>query len=141
MVKELEGITPPEDKAILWRYMSLEKFANILATKSLFFTRADKFEDTLEGHVPRQIMSIYRSSVSSYEEKHFSKLSQSPILKNVRDLRKYVMCSCWHQENMSQWRCGTNITSVIVVLLSNNSRDLETVYRTNLMYLLVNAVP
>ena len=30
MVKELEGITPPGD-AILWRYMSLEKFANILA--------------------------------------------------------------------------------------------------------------
>ena len=58
MHKELEKITSPKDDAILWRYMSLEKFANILATKSLFFTRADKFEDTFEGHVPRQTNSI-----------------------------------------------------------------------------------
>ena len=106
MYKELEGITPPDDDAILWRYMSLEKFVNILEKNSLFFTRADKFDDTFEGHIPRQIMSIYRSVFSTYEEKHFGDLSHSPGLKTVQELRNYVMCSCWHQgkqESMAMW--------------------------------------
>ena len=33
---ELEGITLHDDDATLWRYMSLEKFANILATQSRY---------------------------------------------------------------------------------------------------------
>lgn len=45
-------IISPEDGATLWRYMSLEKFVNMLETKSLFFTRADKFEDPFEGFIP-----------------------------------------------------------------------------------------
>ena len=45
MYREIDGIQPPKDEDTLWRYMSLEKFVNILKTKSLFFTRADKFDD------------------------------------------------------------------------------------------------
>ena len=102
MVKELEGMTLPDDDATLWRYMSLEKFANILAIQSLFFTRANKFDDTFEGHIPRQIMSIYRSAISMYEEKHYGEL----LLNSARGLHKYVMCSCWHHgehESMAMW--------------------------------------
>ena len=43
MPQELKGIGYPADNATLWRYMSFEKFANILATESLFFTRADGY--------------------------------------------------------------------------------------------------
>lgn len=35
MSKELKGIGQPKDKDIVWRYMSFEKFADILATESL----------------------------------------------------------------------------------------------------------
>ena len=45
MSKELKGIIQPKDNATLWRYMSFEKFANILATESLFFSRADKYDE------------------------------------------------------------------------------------------------
>ena len=44
MYKELDGIIPPSDKTTLWRYTNFEKFVNLLDTKSLFYTRADKFE-------------------------------------------------------------------------------------------------
>ena len=101
---ELERITSPEDDAVLWRYMSLEKFANILATQSLFFTRADKFEDKFEGHVPRQIMSIYKSAVSASEKRE--NLREGSILAHAYGLRKHVMCNCWYQaeqESMAMW--------------------------------------
>ena len=63
MYKEVDGITPPDDRDTLWRYMSLEKFVNMLETKSLFFTRADKFEDPFEGFIPPALVELYRESV------------------------------------------------------------------------------
>lgn len=103
---ELEGITSPEDNATLWRYMSLEKFANILATQSLFFTRADKFDDPFEGHIPRQIMSLYKSTIRIYESNNSSGIPEDFILGAAYDLRKHVMCNCWYQaeqESMAMW--------------------------------------
>ena len=41
MSKELKGIAHPEDGTTLWRYMSFEKFINILATESLFFSHSE----------------------------------------------------------------------------------------------------
>ena len=103
---ELEGITSPEDDAVLWRYMSFEKFVSILATHSLFFTRADKFDDKFEGHIPRQIMSLYKSTISIYEERNFPEVPEGLSLKSAYDLRKHVMCNCWYQgeqESMAMW--------------------------------------
>lgn len=48
MLLELPGIELPDDADFLWKYMSFEKFVSLLGTKSLYFTRADKFEDPLE---------------------------------------------------------------------------------------------
>ena len=59
MSKDLKGITHPEDTDTVWRYMSFEKFANILATESLFFSRADKFDDKFEGYIPESIKVSY----------------------------------------------------------------------------------
>ena len=90
MSKELKGITQPKDEDVVWRYMSFEKFANILATGSLFFTRADKYDDKFEGYVPE-------STTLSYES------SGSQITPNFR---QRIMCNCWHhgdEESMAMW--------------------------------------
>jgi len=39
----------PTDETVLWRFMDFTKFVSLLKDKSLFFTRADKFEDPFEG--------------------------------------------------------------------------------------------
>lgn len=90
MSKELKGIKQLEDNATLWRYMNFEKFVNILATGSLFFTRADKYDDKFEGYIPEAIMRYYRSPNISINPK----------------LRQYIMCNCWHHgggESMAMW--------------------------------------
>ena len=52
MYEELDGINPPNDKDVLWRYTNFEVFVNLLDTEALYFTRADKFEDPYEGFIP-----------------------------------------------------------------------------------------
>ena len=103
MYKELDGITPPDDWNTLWRYMSLEKFVNMLETKSLFFTRADKFEDPFEGFTPPALVESYRKSVKRVIlDESFTEV----LIKISENSRKYVMCNCWHQneeESMAMW--------------------------------------
>ena len=91
MLKELKGIIQPKDNATLWRYMSFEKFANILATESLFFSRADKYDDKFEGYIPEAIIVSYESAGIRIDPNSF---------------RPYVMCNCWHhgdEESMGMW--------------------------------------
>ncbi len=90
MSKELKGIIQPKDCDTVWRYMSFEKFADILATESLFFTRADKYDDKFEGYVPQSTTLSYESSGSQI----------------VPNFRQYIMCNCWHhgdEESMAMW--------------------------------------
>jgi hypothetical protein len=90
MSKELKGIIQPKDGDTVWRYMSFEKFADIVATESLFFTRADKYDDKFEGYVPQSTTLSYESSGSQI----------------VPNFRQYIMCNCWHhgdEESMAMW--------------------------------------
>ena len=90
MIQELKGTVQPKDKDTVWRYISFEKFANILATESLFFSRADKYDDKFEGYIPELIMRYYESAGISV----------------VPELRQYIMCNCWHhsnEESMAMW--------------------------------------
>ena len=94
MPKKLKGIGQPKDTDTVWRYMSFEKFANILATESLFFTRADKYDDKFEGYIPESTTLPHKPEVN-------------PTVNRVdSDFRQYIMCNCWHQddeESMAMW--------------------------------------
>ena len=91
MSKDLKGIRQPRDKDTVWRYMSFEKFANILGTESLFFSRADQYDDKFEGYIPESIKVSYKSAGIHIDPNIF---------------RPYVMCNCWHhgdEESMGMW--------------------------------------
>lgn len=42
-------LTTPSDDVVLWRYLDFARFLDLLERQALWFTRADKFEDPLEG--------------------------------------------------------------------------------------------
>ena len=91
MLKELKGIIQPKDNDTLWRYMSFEKLVNILVTGSLFFSRADKYDDKFEGYIPESIIVSYESAGIRIDPNSF---------------RPYIMCNCWHkgkEESMGMW--------------------------------------
>ena len=90
MIIELKGTEQLKDKDTVWRYMGFEKFANILATGSLFFSSADKYDDKFEGYIPELIMRDYKSADTLF----------------LPELRQYIMCTCWHrsdEESMAMW--------------------------------------
>ena len=114
MYKVLEGITSPNDKDTLWRYMSFEEFVSILKTESLSYTRAYKFEDTFEGVIPQPIRDAYKRAL----RRHAPEAHIPGVLKIIDVWRKHVMCNCWHQseeESKVMWdNYGSNSDSVAI---------------------------
>lgn len=112
MYSGLSGIELPGYKDFLWRYMSFEKFVSLLDTESLFFTRADKFDDPFEGFTPPPL-KFFGQDIIDYS-----------ILKKFQAIwRKYVMCSCWHlakKESMAMWEKYHMHNSGIVIKTTVN---------------------
>lgn len=98
MYRLLPGISHPKDADFLWRYMSFEKFVNLLGTESLFFTRADRFEDPFEGFMPPSVSSIYKNEFNNSEI--------NDLRMSIAKWHKYILCSCWHhgnEESVAMW--------------------------------------
>lgn len=111
MQKKLRGIEMPRDEYIVWRYMSFDRFVDILAKKSLFFTRADRFEDPYEGYKPKSIKLIQKEAADRLKNNTPSEISEifngNSQEKFLENWRRYVMCSCWHHndgQSVAMWK-------------------------------------
>ena len=50
MYKKSDNIKLPEDpNTIVWKYLDLSKFLDLLMSRKLFMSRSDKFQDQYEG--------------------------------------------------------------------------------------------
>ncbi len=90
----------PNDDAIVWRFMSLEKFINLLITNELHFSRIDKFEDHFEGMWPVSDTKYFRSLVEK-NKKNFD------IEAYTKIFRRQTAISCWHEnphESAAMWQ-------------------------------------
>ena len=96
-----EKIKLPEDpETIVWKYLDLSKFLDLLLSQRLFMSRSDKFEDQYEGTF----------SEPTFEE--IKKLSQHnpEFLKFYKERREKVVISSWHineYESFAMWQIFT----------------------------------
>lgn len=122
----------------LWRYVDFAKFIHLLETKSLFFSRADNFNDAFEGasglatrqeewdnHYREYFKNAVRyppeNSPSPSEdvvEQEAERLLRD-IKKIIENDRKTTFVSCWHAnsgESEALWRlyCPDGSTGVAI---------------------------
>jgi hypothetical protein len=98
---------PPPD-AKLWRYMDVSKLAALLSTRTLFFARADKFDDKWEGAVSPNDLEAWEEMVGASGE---SPADRDLLVRNYRrtfqGLRRHTYISCWHEndgESVAMWK-------------------------------------
>ncbi|MEE1897150.1 DUF2971 domain-containing protein [Flavobacterium rakeshii] len=95
-----EQITLPETDTIVWKYLDLSKFLDLLLCRQLFMSRSDKFEDQYEGTF----------SEPTYEE--LKKISENnpEFMDYYKSHRKNVVISSWHineYESYAMWQIFT----------------------------------
>ena len=140
MHTRLTGFSSPKDQNTLWRYMNFEKFVNLLATQSLYFARADTFEDKFEGFLPPLIQQEYERITD-----RLGKEKRQAVMELWDNWRKWVMCCCWHrgdQETIGMWekysmhKGGIAIKTTMKRLRDSFAREEDVpVYIANVRYI------
>jgi hypothetical protein len=94
-------INLPEDPdTIVWKYLDLSKFLDLLMSNKLFMSRSDKFEDQYEGTF----------SEPTFEEIKKLSADNPDFLKYYKTHREKVAISSWHineYESFAMWQIFT----------------------------------
>jgi hypothetical protein len=101
MYKTNPNITLPENPdTIVWKYLDLSKFLDLLLSQKLFMSRSDKFEDQYEGTF----------SEPTYEEIKKLSVNNPEFLNYYKSHREKVVISSWHineYESFAMWQIFT----------------------------------
>lgn len=95
------NIKLPEDPdTIVWKYLDLSKFLDLLLSQKLFMSRSDKFEDQYEGTF----------SEPTFEEIKKLAVNNPEFLNYYKSHREKVAISSWHineYESFAMWQIFT----------------------------------
>lgn len=95
------NIKLPEDPdTIVWKYLDLSKFLDLLMSEKLFMSRSDKFEDQYEGTF----------SEPTFEEIKKLSIDNPDFLNYYKTHREKVAISSWHineYESFAMWQIFT----------------------------------
>jgi hypothetical protein len=91
---------PENPDTIVWKYLDLSKFLDLLLSKQLFMSRSDKFEDQYEGTF----------SEPTFEEIKKLAVDNPDFLNYYKTHREKVAVSSWHineYESYAMWQIFT----------------------------------
>ncbi|MDD5149556.1 MAG: DUF2971 domain-containing protein [Flavobacterium sp.] len=96
-----KNIKLPEDPdTVVWKYLDLSKFLDLLLSHKLFMSRSDKFEDQYEGTF----------SEPTYEEIKKIAVNNPEFIQYYKSHRENVAISSWHineYESFAMWQIFT----------------------------------
>src|ERR1700680_1919977 len=81
------------DDAVIWRFMDLRKFRDLMASEELYFRRADLFTDSSEGLPPEQYARRVLG-LDPYDIK--DQVSLNNHMGSLAQHRECYYISCWH---------------------------------------------
>ena len=107
--EETESHIPPipSDDAKIWRYLDFTQLTSILERNSLWFNRADMFDDPLEGSYSRANVDTrkQRYQKSEIPEGQVDNIVNT-ISESARRHKHSTYLNCWHlneRESMAMW--------------------------------------
>jgi len=91
---------PENPDTVVWKYLDLSKFLDLLMSEKLFMSRSDKFEDQYEGTF----------SEPTYEEIKKLSVNNPEFIDFYKSHREKVAVSSWHineYESFAMWQIFT----------------------------------
>ncbi len=124
-IKNPNIILPDDDTIIVWKYLDLSKFLDMLMSKRLFMSRSDKFEDQYEGTF----------SEPTYEEIKKIAANNPKFLDYYKSHREKVVISSWHineYESFAMWQIFTKNNEGLAIqsTIGRLKKSLETERKT-----------
>lgn len=88
---------PYDPDTIVWKYLDLSKFVDLLLYRKLFMSRSDKFEDQYEGTFSEPTFEeIRKLSVNNPDFLDFYKMHRENVVISSWHLNEYESFAMWH---------------------------------------------
>lgn len=119
-----------DEDVVIWRYMDLSKFLDILVYKRLVFPRLDQFEDVYEGH-PSKFLEAMSYAFSDPDSENMREMIEKEIKTFFKLIKVRGYVSCWHgaeHESAGMWKlyCKTNESLAIKTTVGKLKQSLNT---------------
>jgi len=114
-------LEPETENAVIWRFLDMRKFRDLMATSELYFCRADLLSDEREGLPPEEYLATFGLHPLDLSDRR-------ELLNHIgsdAQFREGLYVSCWHLfrgEKCQMWKVygneGVAITSRYQLLRS-----------------------
>lgn len=99
----VEQLEPKNKDAPIWRFLSMEKFRDLMATRELYFCRADLFDDKSEG-LPLEPYKFF-PELNPFDIRDRQEINNH--LGCDAQFREAFYVNCWHlfrEETLKMWK-------------------------------------
>jgi hypothetical protein len=87
-----DQLEPEDQDAVIWRFMNLEKFRDLMDTGELYFCRADRFNDEREGLPTDEYLPILGLNPLDLRDRQ----ELNHAIGSAAQFREGFYVSCWH---------------------------------------------
>lgn len=100
---------PADPHVVIWRYMDIAKFADMVTRRRLYMARADLLGDEHEGTTPAAELEYWRllaENAQTDEQRRIIQGNRDQLSEFAREFRETYYVSCWHMaadENIAMW--------------------------------------
>ncbi len=99
-----DQLEPPDQEAVIWRFLKMWKFRDLMITGELYFRRADLFpDDEREGLPPEEYLPILGLNPLDLNERR----ELNNHLGSNAQFRESYFINCWHlfrTETAKMWK-------------------------------------
>lgn len=129
------NIEEPHGNTILWRYMSFQKFIDLLINSQLFFSNLSKLTDMYEGTVYNSNLKIEDTKASKND--NYDPFSNFLKKTDLERLKQLTLVNCWtmqRHESYALWKIyggkepGVAIRTTVARLknsINNTKQDID----------------
>jgi hypothetical protein len=103
-----ENVTP---ETIIWKYLDIPTFLNLLLNQHLIFRRFDKFQDKLEGTMPESAQQDFKRFLEGMVSKEEAHLRTQKETERIAKYKLWAYANCWSintDENYALWKIYLN---------------------------------
>tara|TARA_R110002033_G_C3818167_1_gene232828 strand:- start:94 stop:849 length:756 start_codon:yes stop_codon:yes gene_type:complete len=108
MIVKNENLDIPHGNTVIWRYVGLDKFLDLLMSQELFFTNAAKMSDKYEGLIPKRNQDYLLKSIKSEGlSREDAELERQIRLRQIHSLKELTLLNCWtinQSESYALWK-------------------------------------
>lgn len=107
-IREAPGFPAPHGNSVVWRYIALEKFLDLVLNARIYFANVSSFSDQYEATVPRRNVQAYQRALERKGLPEIEIEEQTAwYASRLNSLRGGTLVNCWsagRHESFPLWR-------------------------------------